>query len=106
MCGKKAKYILTELWIYPGGDVPAEDSVLSLGRVVYREYIEDFYKDLNKYGMTFILTSDQNMYKKYNDSILVRKRPGDFVVPKKRFNLNLDDNIIATSADSDGDYHR
>ncbi len=52
MCERKAKYILTELWIYPGGDVPAEDSVLSLGRVVYREYIEDFYKDLNKYGMT------------------------------------------------------
>ena len=52
MCERKAKYILTELWIYPGGDIPAEDSVLSLGRVVYREYIEDFYKDLNKYGMT------------------------------------------------------
>ncbi len=52
MCERKAKYILTELWIYPGGDIPAEDSVLSLGPVVYREYIEDFYKDLDKYGMS------------------------------------------------------
>ncbi len=52
MCARNVKYILTELWIYPGGDIPAEDSVLCLGKVVYREYIKDFYKDLNKYGMT------------------------------------------------------
>ena len=72
-------------------------------------YIVEAAKKLaktNKYGMTFILTSDQNMYKKYNDSFFVRKRPGDFVVAKRKLNLNLDDNIIATSADSDGDYHR
>ena len=72
-------------------------------------YIVEAAKKLakaNKHGMTFILTSDKNMYKKYKDSVLVRKRPGDFVIPKKSLNLNINDNIIATSADSDGDYHR
>lgn len=43
--------MLTELWIYPDGKVPAEATVREWGPVVYQEDIPLFYKDSYQYGI-------------------------------------------------------
>ncbi len=43
--------LLTELWIYPNGNVPAEATVRHWGELVHKEDIPMFYKDNEKYGI-------------------------------------------------------
>lgn len=44
--------LVTELWIYPDGSVPALKPVLRWGRPVYQEKVPGFYKDSDRYGIT------------------------------------------------------
>ncbi len=48
---KGYEYLLTELWIYPNGHIPAEHVVSTWGTEVYREDIDGFYRELEKYHM-------------------------------------------------------
>lgn len=58
----------------------------------------------NHCGMIHLLTSDKNIEAVIKNRFHI-KRPGDFATPwKYKFDKNR--NIIATTADSDGDYHR
>jgi ribosomal protein S18 acetylase RimI-like enzyme len=45
------EYYIAEMWVYPDGSIPAEESMERMGRVVYRKLVPDFYKDLYKYGI-------------------------------------------------------
>ena len=51
ICQKGYKRLLTELWIYPNGKVPAEATVREWGNVIYNKDIPMFYKDGKKYGI-------------------------------------------------------
>ena len=46
------EYLLTELWIYPNGHIPAEHIVKDWGPIVFQEDIAGFYSDLETYHMT------------------------------------------------------
>lgn len=48
---KGYRLLVSELWIYPDGHVPADHILRNWGTVVYEENIELFYKDLYKYKM-------------------------------------------------------
>ncbi len=48
---KGYRRLLTELWIYPNGKVPAEATVREWGNVIYHEDIPFFYIDGRQYGI-------------------------------------------------------
>lgn len=58
----------------------------------------------NHCGMIHLLTSDKNIETAIKNKFHIKK-PGDFAIPKK-YKFDKNRNIIATTADSDGDYHR
>lgn len=58
----------------------------------------------NRCGMIHLLTSDKNIETAIKNKFHIKK-PGDFAIPKK-YKFNINRNIIATTADADGDYHR
>lgn len=48
---KGYRLLVSELWIYPNGHVPADHILRNWGSVAYEEDVKDFYKDLHKYNM-------------------------------------------------------
>jgi GNAT superfamily N-acetyltransferase len=45
------EYFIVEMWVYPDGTIPEQRSLEQMGRVVWREMVPDFYKDLDQYGI-------------------------------------------------------
>jgi GNAT superfamily N-acetyltransferase len=45
------EYFVVEMWVYPDGSIPEQNSLELMGRVVWREMVPGFYKDLDKYGI-------------------------------------------------------
>ncbi len=43
---------LTELWIYPGGSIPAKAAIGHLGKVIFEKTVPDFYKENGKYNIS------------------------------------------------------
>lgn len=48
---KGYRLLVSELWIYPDGHVPADHILRNWGAVAYEEDIKYFYKDIYKYKM-------------------------------------------------------
>ena len=45
------EYFLGELWVYADGQRPSVTPTNNYGKTVYEEYVPDFYKDNEKYGL-------------------------------------------------------
>ena len=44
-------YFLTEIWVYPDGNIPARGTFETMGTVRWQRQIDHFYEDLERYGM-------------------------------------------------------
>lgn len=54
-----AKYLVTEAWMHPDGEIPARETLLHYGTVVYEEDIPMFYEGMEEFGMTCPICGDK-----------------------------------------------